>query len=291
MQDLDHRRLLAHDYALINPLQVDSQFWQDLPIESVAPEEAKDAGLYPLLLQFSRLPHDERIDLLDRDGAHRRHSRKPFFSALLRAPVPWKELVVHLRRQMVLRGPPPAREQALLRYYDPVVFRHLLWLLNQKQRLALLGGITHWSWCDPQHGWQQYLREGAQGSMRMTPTLEQWDTLKRLGLLNRSLSTWARSEPDLLGQADLWRRADAVLGESLTLHRLQDEVDRRQYATLELRYPGVHRHPDLLERLSRAQSGAISYSEACRDLDSARLRCLAAELETPSVAMEARRPQ
>ena len=289
---LDHRRLLAHDYALINPLHVDSQFWSDLPVESLAPEGAVDTALYPCLLELARLPYDERIDLLDRDSAHRRHSRKAFFSALLRASVPWKDLAAHLRRQMVMRGPPPAREQVLLRYYDPAVFRHLLWVLNQGQRYALLGVVTHWSWRDPQHGWRQYERENAPDPTRHMLDHLQWDTLKRLGLLNRSLQHWMRSERDLLNDGvDFYRRVDSLLKESWTVHQLRDEADRHQYATFELRHPGIHRHPHLVERLAGARNGVTSYTGACRDLDLARLRNLAAELDTKTVAMDARTPR
>lgn len=291
MHGLDHRRLLAHDYALINPLQVDSQFWSDLPVESLAPSAAADAGLYPLLLEFARMATDRRIDLLDRDGAHRRHSRKPFFSALLRASGTWKDLAAHLCRQMVLRGPAPSRDQVLLRYYDPVVFRHLLWVLNQGQRSALMGVVTHWSWCDPQYGWQQYERENARDSTRRMLDQAQWDSLKRIGLLNRSLQHWTRSEPDLLeDHVDFYRRADALLSESWTVHQLQDEDDRRQYAALELRHAGIHRHPHLVQRLALVPTGAMSYAEACCDLDPARLRSLVAELDNQTVAMDASTP-
>ncbi|PJK01116.1 hypothetical protein CO641_04145 [Lysobacteraceae bacterium NML91-0213] len=291
MHGLDHRRLLAHDYALINPLQVDSQFWADLPLESLVPRGAADAGHYPLLLEFARLATDGRVDLLDRDGAHRRHSRKPFFSALLRAPGTSKELAAHLRRQMVVKGPAPTRDQVLLRYYDPVVFRHLLWVLNPGQRSALMGGVTHWTWCDPRWGWQQYERENARDSTRRMLDQAQWDSLKRIGLLNRSLQHWTRSEPDLLeGHVDFYRRADALLGESWTVHKLQNEADRRQYAALELRHAGIHRHPHLVERLALVSMGAMSYADACGDLDPAGLLSLLADIDNRTVAMDANTP-
>ncbi|WP_166643010.1 DUF4123 domain-containing protein [Alcanivorax sp. 24] len=280
MKNTPHLTFLrAHDYALLNPLQVESQFWQGLPSESLAPSAyIAQQHLFPRLIKLSEVPAEGLETLLKRSDAHGRYSQKPFFSALLISSVSHESLTDHLRRQSVLRAPIPARETGQLRYHDPLVFRHMMWLLTRGQMRSLLGPIDCWSWFDSEQGWRQNEREPGYAGQRWFPDKSQWKSFKRMGLLNRCLKHWAKLVPSLTGREDFWRRSDEMLRLSREAAGLVEEADRRLYAEQELRYPGVTRHERLVERLGRVHEGITSYSVACQDMSDNVLRQCRVEL-------------
>lgn len=282
MNLLHHRFLLAHDFALINPLQVDSALWSDLPTVPLA-HTAIDSGrhLLPRLLELRSLGDALCADLLERSAHHDRSSRHPYVSALIRSASNVQDLGSWLSRQLLITG--PDRSPALLRYYDPRVFRHLRWLLSDAQLGFLLGSVEAWSWRDGSGNWQSQYR----GRHSPLPSLRlhagQWDSLQRLGLLNESLRQIARIAPAIELGDDLARRTDALLASAYREHGLADPVDRRLFAVQAIVFhPRIHSHPQLARRLASARDGTGSYAAACGDLDDPTLRSFASELAPPS---------
>ncbi|MDH5822331.1 DUF4123 domain-containing protein [Luteimonas sp. RD2P54] len=281
MGGLWHRQLLAQDYALINPLQVDSELWSDLPVVPLVPKGFEtQAHLMPRLLELKAMPEDARLQLLDRVSDQQRHSRFPYFSALFVATPPLEKVVMRLSSRLAIRG--PDQSKALLRYYDPRVFHHLRWLLQEDQLGFLLLGIDSWSWRDVGGQWQQYRCSGTPTRSELRLTAEQWDDLQRLGLLNRCLQQIASSDPARASTAVIAQAANALLKAAFERHALSDSADRCLYAEQGIRFHSkIHHHPAMVERLDRAREGIISYVGACRDLDDAALQRFAEDLHQP----------
>lgn len=282
MRALDHRSLFAWDLALINPLQVGSSLWNDLPTVPLVPEEVEpQQQLMPRLLDLRDLSDTLRVSLLGRSQRHRRASRHPYFSALLRSEATTREVSAHLVRQLLVSAPDGSR--ALLRFYDPRVFRHLCWLLDGAQLSTLLGRIDAWCWCGGPAHWRTHQREGAATSLRLRLQPRQWETLRRLDLLNKSLQQIERITPALAVDDAVAQRTDALLATAYREYGLADPADRCLFAVqATVFHPGIHSHPQLASRLVRARDAATSYVGACADLDDSTLRELASELAPPS---------
>lgn len=283
MADLHHRMLFAHDHAVINPLQVESALWSDLPVTPLVPEQVEvRSQLMPRLLPLRGLSDAAFATLLGRAQRHEKYSRHPFFSALLASDADSSAIAAHLSRRLVISRPDGGN--ALLRHFDPRVFRHLTWLLTDTQMTLLMGRIARWTWRDTAGDWQQYEcveTPSVLSGFRVTP--EQWDSLQRLGLLNKTLHQIERSAPDLVLDDGSAKRIDALLRDAHQRHRLAGDADRRLYATQAATiHPDIHRHPQIVQRLHRAHEAPGGYVGACRDLDQTTLRQFATELAPPS---------
>ncbi|KAF1016758.1 MAG: hypothetical protein GAK31_00016 [Stenotrophomonas maltophilia] len=140
---LDHRMFERHQYALINPLQIDRRIIRLWPCEPIVPKELRgQRNLFPYLLQLDEMAADARLVALDDTVNYaREHERSPF-SALLVCQAGSDHLRRHLARMMVrkIEG-----EQMLFRYYDPRVWNALRWILSPSQLDALLGPIQSWT--------------------------------------------------------------------------------------------------------------------------------------------------
>lgn len=282
MTPLDHRLLFAQDFALLNPLQIENSLWSDLPVTPLLSEETRSQPqLVPQLLELRSLGDAERVELLERSDRHQRGSRHPYFSALLSTDATFDEVRAQLARHLMITAPDQTR--ALLRYYDPRVFKHLRWLLSEDQLNLLLGRIDTWHWQGGRGGWSNHRRCGTSLLSRLYLQPEQWSTLQRLGLLNKSLQQIRRHLPDTTDDASLARRTDGFLDAAHQHYGLTDAADRCLFAVQAIVYhPAIHTHPQLLQRLARTREATSSYVGACRDLTPPTLRSLAAELAPPT---------
>lgn len=274
-----HRLLLEQDYALLNPLQVDSVLWGDLPFVPLVPKASDiNADLMPRLLNLKVMSEKNKLQLLDRDSTQERYNRRvPYFSALFMTNLPLDLVVARLSSRLIARG--PDKSMALLRYYDPRVFRHLRWLLDEDQMIFLLLGIESWTWRDGDGNWQQFRPSGNAPRADFRLTVEQWDSLQRLGLLIQCLQNIGDLEPERAGDDAIAESADSLLQKSYEQHGLTESADRCLYAEQGVRFhPDIHSHPELAQRLARANGGATSYVSACRDLDDSALQSFAKDL-------------
>src|SRR5690606_2603598 len=134
--------------------------------------------------------------------------------------------------------------------------------------------IATWTWRGWGETWQTYhqMDSGRSYSRLSAP---QWETLQRLGLLNRSLRVLKRESPDLRQDASVARQLDLRLRDAYEQHGLEEDDDRCLYAEQALRFhPDIHRHPLLRECLARARTGKTSYAGACSYLLYVSLRYL-----------------
>lgn len=140
---LNHRLFEAHQYALINPLQIDRRIALLWPCEPIVPKELLgQQHLLPYLLRLGEMAPDARLAALDETVRYAHdHGRSPF-SALLKCPAGSHQVRNHLARMMVRKV---EGEKMLFRYYDPRVWNALNWILSPSQLSALLGPINSWT--------------------------------------------------------------------------------------------------------------------------------------------------
>ncbi|QOW24778.1 DUF4123 domain-containing protein [Lysobacter sp. H23M47] len=278
MTVLDHRLLLAQDYALINPLQVDSSLWHDLPLVPLSPKElaAKPVSM-PRLLALREMTEHDCLQLLQRVHEQARRNKYPYFSALIVSSRTTRELSAQLAERMIVRV--RDRRNAILRYFDPRVFRHLRWILNKTQMDSLLRSVAVWTWLTPDGNWTQHQCANAASPSRLRLTDKQWEALQRLRLLHRCLEQMAIHVPKTLNDDAIAQHVDALLHLAYTEYGLRDGDDRSLYALQAARFhPRIGEHPEIRIRLCKVQKGDISYVGACADLSDDALSRFAGQL-------------
>lgn len=138
-------------YLLLNPRHQDPQRLQ------TTHDVGTDKGLYVIrqphleqpahwalrLIDLHKRPDLEAMSWQWRDDT--RWPREVFCGWLVTTASPI-EMVTHLERQLVQHT--PDRRRMLLRYFDPRVLDQLEHILDDSQRRALLGPITHWTLLD-----------------------------------------------------------------------------------------------------------------------------------------------
>lgn len=266
---IGHRELAAHQYAVVNPLQLKHTHsqWADLPTRELLPEELADkAGAMPRLLDLTELDPVQQSALLERVDDWDRVNDYPFFGLLLKSTSSPAGVARHLTRQLVARSPDGS--DVLLRWYDPRVFRHLCWLFTPVQMRALSGPVNAWCWRDGPRHWRS-LEVAAMGHVpgRLRPTVEQWTAIGRIGVLNRTIAQLERNVEGLAFDEALYRRVEMCLRSAYDQHGLTEEADARLFVEQAIRWPGMHRLPEVARRLTSAGLGEITYVGACVGLD------------------------
>nr|WP_267957630.1 DUF4123 domain-containing protein [Halomonas zhangzhouensis] len=275
-------------YAVLNPLVVDTADWDDLPSEPLVTGNVDvRPHLLPQLIHLAELPAETRLALAERIEQHRQRG-VALFCALLDSRSPAERVAQHLKLHLEQRRPGDKRRW-WLRFYDPCVFRHLCWQLDADRMDRLLGPIDAWYWPDAQGHWhcRRHRSDQPSGVPHLLLDRAQWARIDRLALLNRTLDVLELAEPELEQDETLWRWVDALL-ERAERQPLPDEDDRQRYVEQAVRFhPQIHTHPTIHARLERVREQGISYTEACADLDDARMASLAAELTGPDRRQEA----
>lgn len=197
IRELGHRELLAHDFALINPMRVAAGRWKDLPVVPLrAPAFSAQPHLVPQLLSLAALDDDTRFELLDRNSRQCRETGLPMFCALLAGELQASVMAAILGRQMLVLE--PAGATAWLRFHDPRVFSALTWWLEPAQLKCLFGPVRIWTWPEPRDGrWHHLARPELPlpAASRITLTHDQAGRLQRQPLVNRCLRQLGARDP------------------------------------------------------------------------------------------------
>lgn len=277
----DHRLIEAHDYAIVNPLQVEREAWADLPAIPLVPAaHASQAHLFPLLIDLKKLSRSARLGLLERHLQWEKSTGTPLLGALLASPDETDVLGRHLCSRLCLRRPDGQAD--VLRFFDARVFAHLCWILDQERMSLLLGNITCWSWPESGERWRSYRHVQASpawrlGHLRLDALM--WARLGRLAETRRILDETLplQAEDDA---AALALRIDGLLARAWQRWHLDDPVDRRLYVRQALRYgEAIHHHPTLEQRLKDATNGVATYVGACAQLDERAMQRMAMETQ------------
>lgn len=199
------------DYAVINPLVVQERDWRDLPVQALetSPAPARPHRL-PQLVDLHSLADERRDDLVERARRYRKRGSS-FFSALMVGKADVEQTAHHLRRQLLQRRPDDRRYH-WLRYYDPLVFRHLAWLLTPTQLARLMGPLDQWSWFDVQGRFCILKRPELTTAIDwMELTRAQWSSIDRLAALNRCLRRLVTLAPDWPQDTTHWQWLEDTL--------------------------------------------------------------------------------
>ncbi|RZT36755.1 DUF4123 domain-containing protein [Cupriavidus agavae] len=267
-------------FAVINAAQVSPKYWSDLPSQRIVPEAFRDQSeLFPILVDLDELDETQRATVLHREAVCAETSDKPYQMALLDAPGTSTSVVTHLSRRMVVRQ--EKGQDDILRIHDPLVFRHLRWLLSTDQLDSLLGPIDTWHWREPGGIWHSHSRDADQPSirpLRLTPV--QWSSLLRMADLQLAIRTLARVDANHAYRIETARQLDRLLADAQSIKGLDDRQDHIVLALQALRFGrSIHQHPALVQRLAMACGGTTTYVSACADLDDTHLQAFASDLE------------
>lgn len=253
---LDHRLFEAHQYALINPLQIDRRIALLWPCEPIVPKELLgQEHLLPYLLKPGEMTPDARLVALEETVQYARdHGRSPF-SALLKCDAGSHQVRNHLARMMVRKF---EGEQMLFRYYDPRVWNALKWMLSPSQLDALLGPVKSWTALASQGGrWQSYESKGHNKDAPQ-PTSDQLHAISSLASVNRVIER-LRQEGEGTEDTALSKRVFDEM-ERAREHGLMDSDDKEAYA-----FASVHQSPEIHNthryqealRIARLEPGAF----------------------------------
>lgn len=269
----DHRLIQSHDYAIINPLQVDIGVWGGFHAKAAVPWVFRgQPELFPRLIDLNILSFERRVALVDLAEDWSQGHDHPMFSALLKSDEPRDQVVQHLARTMHVRR---SGKDRVFRFHDPRVFRHLFWLFDPSQMNALLGPVDTWTWHTAADDWQSCARQGSAASM-LHIRADQWPTLLRMEDINVVLTALADAMPSLASEEKLVRHIDDLLVESSHTWGMTAPDDRQLFAFQAIRFhPRIHAHPVLKTRLAQVRDGKQSYVGACADLDDAAMLQLA----------------
>jgi len=272
--------LETYQYALLNPLSVVQADLAGLPCQPLKTRSIKvREHLLPQLLCLNALSAAQRESLTAIVAEYTRRGT-PFLSALLQSEATPDQIISHFR--FTLEQPRSgSKRRWWLRCYDPRVFRHLCWLLDELRMDRLLGPITAWSWPDLSGCWHRLPRGGELDPWKRMPMLsrQQWAAIDRMALLNGTLDRLAMLAPEIRCSFEDYVWLDGLLAEAHE-RGLSDAEDCRLYAEQGARFhPHIHDHPGLRQRLNETIEQHGSYARYCEDLSPQLLQTMARELE------------
>lgn len=265
---MDHRLFLQHDFALINPLQLDAAQWSGLPTEPLVPDTIESqAQLMPRLLRLRDLAQREKIALLDQSEAWQAAYDLPMLPILIQSGASAAAMSAHLKKQMLARH--PAGHWFWIRLHDPRVFRHLRWLLDPAQMARLLGPAFQWSWFDPSTSrWYTDPRPDVDSASASRLDSRQWDCVFRMEVLNRALKWLGHEHPSVIFDERMYRQMDEAVRTAVEVEHLLDLDDQVAYACNAQHFgPAFHVLPAVRRCLDDARAGTCSYVGGIADLD------------------------
>lgn len=283
--DLDHHQTNACTFALIDPLHGNEAAlaaWANFPQTSLVPMgfEAKAAQL-PRLVDLRKISNglrDRMLDLL--------LSRAPTAGgALCVGLFETRANVEHMALHLCTRLAPhfPQDQPGIFRFYDPVVFEHLIWTLQTPLLASLFGPVN--AWILPLRGaWYTQVPPTDDATLRSLSfhlNAASWQRVFRIGAIH-----------GVLDNDPAWRSAPATFGpqvEPLLIraaeHQLAERDDAVAFATHGLRW---HRNFDHHPRVAALLADCVGHPARYRRLTSgwsdAEWQTITAELERPRIA-------
>ncbi len=177
----------------------------------------------------------------------------PRVCALLETDASAETLMRHVSDTIALPREPDG--YSVFRFYDPRVVRNLGWVLRPEQLSVMFGPVQRWCYFSGS-GWVTVERPAVVPAEHLSPSIDQWATLRRLHLIEQALkSVRDAGEPvdeRTPRQLDgLFTKGARYLltGEDLVVFAVQGLLVS----------PNLDRHPDVAAALQSGQTS--SYSE------------------------------
>ncbi|MCK0746730.1 DUF4123 domain-containing protein [Chromohalobacter nigrandesensis] len=277
----DPQWLMECQYALLNPLRVEKADMAGLSCQPLKTPSVKVRDhLLPQLVCLEMLSHTQRESLLPQLMRYQRRG-DCLFSALLQSDAPPEDILQHFRftLEQTRWG---SRQKWWLRYYDPAVFQHLCWLLDESQMNRLLGPIKCWHWPAPHEHWSSLAGCQVEKPTINMPLLsdEQWAAIDRVAMLNTTLGRLNMLAPEWTTTFENCRWLDRLLEEAHSHFGMTDPDDRRLYAEQAARFhPRIHDHPALQRHLDEVRETEARYSFICENLSATDMHTMALELK------------
>ena len=238
-------RLLVHDWP------------KSLPWETVAPESLKrEAHLLPVVLQLDQLDPAQREQVQQQLAVEHQTEVAP--AMLIASDLGAAALARQLARHAIVTLSNDSR--VLLRFADPEVFIHLLWVLPLPHLASLCEATRRWSmpFAGEWHELQFDDRpEPAWGALSEDASI----ALANVGLINETLATL----PEPSGIKEVWRtgqQANQWLRTAQTRFALTDAADCVAFARHGVMLgDGFTKHPLLAPHLATARDVPGAYAQ------------------------------
>lgn len=274
MTVLIHRVVADYAIAFIDPFRVDDVPMALLPEPLVPSGFEAEAHLMPQFVHLRRFDSVQRDALLDWLEGPSAGGGAPPVLAFVSSEAEDARVLNHLRRQLIIRLSDDRKY--LLRYYDPKVFWHLHWILDEMQRACLFGPLRQWVyWHDGQ--WRMSEKPQA-GPMR--PVLfdrHQSAQLGRVATINKVLAC-LDLPTDTVAQLALAQRVDADI-ERAQRKAWDGEMDWVHFARrCHTCHPRFDEHPRVARLLARLAQDDCTFSDAVAATDDMFWQVVATEL-------------
>lgn len=272
----------ASTHVLVDRLLV--QDWQaDLPWRAVVPDSLpNECHLLPAVLQLDQLDEAHRQHVQQQLAVEGVHDVAP--AMLIGSDLSADALARQLARHAVITLADNSR--ALLRFADPSVFVHLLWVLPLPHLASLCDGIERWSMPFRSLWWELEFGERPEGAWARLDEAQSI-ALTHVGLINDVLATL----PDISDFKQRWRRSQEI-NEWLKLAEgecdLTNPADSAAFARHGvLLGEGFHRHPKLGSLLRVAVATPGHYAQATASLSKQEWNDIIADTERMNQEREA----
>lgn len=168
-----------------------------------------------------------------------------------------ERVFAHLRRLLIVWL--ADGQKCLFRYFDPMVLKHLAWMLDDSQCAALLGPCSSWCyWLDGQ--WRRLEPAAPSAPMQLRFDARLSAQLQRIAALNAVLAT----QRDVIDEARRIERFRAIDG---YIARAQDrgwtrEKDWEAFAQLCLNcHPRFDEHPRVVDLIEQALDDESEFND------------------------------
>lgn len=146
------------------------------------------------------------------------------------------------------------------RYFDPRAMQQLPRILSTEQLAGMLHGVQQWGYV----GWSgqfNVIQEPSTENRPTTPafTMQQWEAMERIALINATLRTLQLAEFPLADDAD--QRIDAHI-KAAKMAGIPSTDDQVTYAAYGMKFgEGFTRHPDLTKNIAITTEGKVPLAD------------------------------
>lgn len=278
---LDHRLLESYAFALIDPLQADDtsrEPWEAFPQWALVPPGLEaQRKQFPKLLDLRRAPRESRDLLVKLLLEQPLGPSTSLCVALLKTQASGKQMVSHFSYLLAPRS--PTNQRGVFRFYDPTVYEHLTWMLDQHSFGLLFGPVE--TWTVPLRGtWFTQLRptDSRPNSPRFFRLKA--DSRARISRIGRIHAVLKQKQEWASAPADWGPMVEALLIRA-EHHQLADKEDAVAFATSGLRWhTELDRHPRIKQLIGRSQAQPKRFARLVNGFTETDWQVIAAELDS-----------